>query len=154
MIVTPTLSPTLGRLTRSIAIRTILSPVSSSVHTNPLIFQSRSLHENRSLKISVGRTKEDLTAPGTTTDLQAMDSGHAKQTAWSGPGPAAFDFRSKSFLLLVRARQRMYANTSRRCGNHPHPLHARCDSEYNPSRRCIHGRPYHHIPRVPHGLSH
>ena len=35
-----------------------------------------------------------------TTDLPPMDEIHAKQNAWSGPGPAAFDFRSTSLPSL------------------------------------------------------
>lgn len=38
--------------------------------------------------------KEDLAGLGGTTDLQVRNGTHTKLNAWSGPGPAAFDFRS------------------------------------------------------------
>lgn len=37
---------------------------------------------------------KDMKGLGGTTDLPPTDEVHTKHNAWSGPGPAAFDFRS------------------------------------------------------------
>jgi threonine aldolase len=50
--------------------------------------------------------KEDLIGLGGNEDLPARNGTHTKQNAWSGPGPAAFDFRSTSPTLFSMA----YAN--------------------------------------------
>jgi hypothetical protein len=39
---------------------------------------------------------EEMKGLGGTTDLPSTDEPHTKHNAWSGPGPAAFDFRSTS----------------------------------------------------------
>lgn len=42
---------------------------------------------------------KDLNGLGGTTDLPPAAGPHTQQNAWSGPGPAAFDFRSMSLAL-------------------------------------------------------
>lgn len=43
---------------------------------------------------------------GGTTDLPPTDEVHTKQNAWSGPGPAAFDFRSVFPINLFLQKNR------------------------------------------------
>ncbi len=50
--------------------------------------------------MSNGVAPEELRGLGGATDLLATSRHHEEQNAWSGPGPAAFDFRSMTFLFL------------------------------------------------------
>jgi len=81
--------------------------------------------------MSAGVAPEELKGLGGTTGLLATSIHHEKQNAWSGPGPAAFDFRSMSslFFKLSCEAQKMLMYP-RRCSDNPNSVHARRHPEY------------------------
>lgn len=77
--------------------------------------------------------KEEMKGLGGTTDLPPADTSHTAQNAWSGPGPAAFDFRSQeppnSPSLYSQANTDIFS--SRRCSNNTYTFDARRDPKHN-----------------------
>jgi hypothetical protein len=61
---------------------------------------------------------------------------YTKINVWSGPGPAAFDFRSMFFSIFGFSllQDKLILTFSRRCSDYPNPLHARRDPKHNPPR--------------------
>ncbi|KAH6670590.1 pyridoxal phosphate-dependent transferase [Halenospora varia] len=55
---------------------------------------------------------EDLNNLGGATDLPPANGNHTKQNAWSGPGPAAFDFRSDVVTTPTPSMLQAITNTT------------------------------------------
>lgn len=101
------ITPIFGRLVarshspfRTACTNQLRSPGRSSayiLHSLPQNHQHRSFSHSKASSMSSAVAQDEMVGLGGTTDLPTRNGNHEMpQTAWSGPGPAAFDFRSTS----------------------------------------------------------
>lgn len=123
----------------------------ASLHNPSINLQRRSFCRSTVSSMSSKVTQDDLVGLGGTTDLPTRNGNHEMpQTAWSGPGPAAFDFRSTPHQAPSSKRQRLMQ--TRRCSDDPHAIYAGSRAEHHSPRRRLPGRPHDQQPRGAHGI--